>query len=117
MRLRHDHEAAQRIFTLSGRAAKYKGGPKPAFVSILPAVPPPVATTAGVRFARFGFVHLNVPALKVRVVEALYSRSRVARTGHLDEAKAFGLAGKLVRNYGGALHFPRLRKEFFQVTT
>jgi hypothetical protein len=83
------------------------GGPATAPATHLPAV----ATGVGVagaaiaaRFARLGFVHLDVSALEVRTVELRDSRGSLVRTRHLDETKALRLAGKLVHYDRCTLH-------------
>jgi hypothetical protein len=56
------------------------------------------------RFAGLRFVHLDVSALELAIIELLYGFESLFRTRHLDEAEAFGLAGKFVHYDGDTLH-------------
>ena len=58
----------------------------------------PVATTtaaAEARFAGLGLANLDVPALRIRIIQGLYCLGSIFRIRHLDEAEALRLAGKL----------------------
>jgi|SRR5271167_62255 len=56
------------------------------------------------RFAGPGFVNLDVSALELAIVELLYGSGSILRIRHLDEAEAFGLARKFVRDDSDTLH-------------
>src|SRR5271170_1249728 len=56
------------------------------------------------RFAGPRFVHLDVSALELAIVELLHGFGSILCIRHLDEAEAFGLARKFVHDDGDTLH-------------
>src|ERR1022692_4210690 len=95
-----------------------RGGTGPAPSWLLPAVAPAVtaaaastttaattiAAAAETGFARFGLVHLDVPALELALVELRDRFGRLVRVRHLDKAEALRLARELVHDHRRTLN-------------
>src|SRR6516225_5285739 len=65
------------------------------------AAPIPVSET---RFARSGFVYLDILAFEFGIVESPDRIGNLWRGCHLDKAEAPRLSGEFIRDHGGAFH-------------